>query len=268
MNRPLAIVLLSFGFLQVSPGQPGTPGGVFVEVNRDLNDYKSLEYAYEPKDGEEPFEVKAWLSKGVFRRIKASQKGDGGVLTRDFYYDAEGGLKFALASLSSDAKDGKPAALVEERFDFADGALVRYLGPDKKPVLKEDKNFAEMETGLVAMSEDLVERIEGSTAYAGMIGADAPKAAVGTVFGAGYSDGTFSGTEQGDYLHLDLEQADGGIETFFVIKPDASVELLLKDAGASKGAKIRVHWTEKMQDIPETGEAARMKICDRIELLK
>ena len=248
--------------------QAATPAQIFVEVNRDLNGYKSLEHAYEVKEGEEPFEAKAWFSGGVFRRIKASQKAEGSVLTRDFYYDPEGALRFALASLALETKDAKPARLVEERFDFENGKLVRYLGPDKQPVAKADKNFAEMETALVEMSQDLIERIEGSTAYAGMIGEDAPKAAAGTVFGAGYSDGTFAGTEQGDYLHLDIEQADGGIETFFVIKPDASLEPILKDVAASKGTKLRVHWTEKMQDIPEAGEATRLKICDRVEVLK
>jgi len=267
MKISAAILGLSFGFLTLASAQEGDSAKVLDEVTKGLGGYKSLEHVYEPKDGDE-FMVKAWLSEGTLRRIRASQKGDGGLLTRDFYYNAEGELKYALATLAGEAKDGKPASAVEEKFDFEDGALVRYIGPDKKPVAKTDKNFTEMQSALVSMSDDLIQRIEGSTAYAGVMGeADAPKAPAGTVFGVGYSDGTFAGTEQGDYIHLDLKQADGGIETFFVLKADASLEPLLKEDGAAKGAKIRVHWTEKMQDIPEAGEATRMKVCDRVEML-
>jgi hypothetical protein len=266
MKLPAAVAGMFLGLLAIAPAQEGESAKVLAEVNRDLGGYKSLEHIYEPKDGDE-FQVKAWLSEGVLRRIKASQKGDGGVLTRDFYYNAEGELKFAHATLADEAKDGKPASLVEEKFDFNDGTLFLYIGPDKKPVAKEDKNFAGMETALTAMSDDLIERIEGSTAYAGVMGeVDGAKAPAGTIFGAGYSDGTFAGTEQGDCLHLDLKQADGSIETYFVLKPDESLEKLIKEGDASKGAKIRVHWTEKMQDIPEAGEATRMKLCDRIEM--
>ena len=268
MKIPAALLGLFFGFLALAPAQESDSAKVLAEVTRDLGGYKSLEHIYEPKDGAE-FQVKAWLSDGVLRRIKASQTGDGGVLTRDFYYNAQGELKHAHATLADEAKDGKPASSVEEKFDFQNGVLVQYIGPDKKPVAKEDKNFAGMESALTAMSDDLVERIEGSTAYAGVMGeADGPKAPAGTVFGVGYSDGTFAGTEQGDYLHLDLKQADGSIETYFVLKPDAPLEQLLKDGDAAKGTKIRVHWTEKMQDIPEAGEATRMKLCDRIEMLQ
>lgn len=268
MNYSAAIVAISLGFLAAAPAQEGDSAKVLDEVTRGLNGYKSLDHIYEPKDGEE-FQVKAWLSDGVMRRIRASQKGDGGVLARDFYYNAEGELKYALATLEGEAKDGVSASVVEEKFDFHDGALVRYIGPDKNPVAKTDKNYGDMEKALTAMSEDLIGRIEGSTAYAGVMGEpEGPKAPAGTVFGAGYSDGTFAGTEQGDYLHLDLKQADGGIETFIVLKPDASVEPLLKEDGAPKGAKIRVHWTEKMQNIPEAGESTRMKVCERVEMLE
>lgn len=267
MKYPVAIFGIFFGVLTLAPAQEEDSAKILAEVERDLNGYKSLEHIYEPKDGDE-FLVKAWLSEGVLRRIRASQKGDGGVLARDFYYNKEGELKYALASLTGEAKDGKPASVVEEKFDFQNGALAHYIGADKNPVAKEDKNFKVMGKALTAMSEDLIERIEGSTAYAGVMGeVDAAKAPAGTVFGVGYSDGIFAGTEQGDYLHLDLKQADGGIETFFVLKKDPSLDPLLKEDGAAKGAKIRVHWTEKMQDIPEAGEVTRMKLCDRIEIL-
>lgn len=247
-----------------------TPDQVFLEVNKDLPKYKSLDYNYELKEGVEPFLVKAWFHDGIFRRLKASQKLKGDVLTRDFYYNEDGDLRFALVTLAPEAKGEKPSVPVEERFDFVDGELVRYIGPDKKPVAKEDKNFTEMETSLTKMSVDVMERIEGSTAYADMTeGANAgPKVPAGTVLGAGFSDGVFSAVEEGDYFHLDLEQADGEIMTFFVITKDKSVDPFLNDSLKEKGKKIRVHWTEKMQEIPEAGGVIRVKVCDRIEILQ
>lgn len=267
----LPLAALVTGLFSVASLRAETPADVYMQVNKDLNEYKEIETIYEFKESVEPFNVKAWFEDGTFRRVKASQTGDGGVMTRDYYYNGEGELRFALVTLSSDEKEN-PKPPVEERFDFEAGKLVRYLGPNRKPVAREDKSFAEMETALVSMSDDLKERIEGSTAYIGMVGgADDPdhaKAPVGTVFGAGYSDGTFSDVEKTDYYHLDLQQADGEITTFFVIKADPSVEPFSKEPTKSKGVKIRVHWTERMQEIPEAGGAARLKICDRIEVLK
>ena len=267
----LPLAALCSALFSIVPLCAQTPADVYLQVNKDLNEYKAIETIYEVKEGVEPFAVKSWFQDGTFRRIKASQSGDGGVLTRDFYYNGEGQLRFALVTLSSDEKEN-PKPPVEERFDFEQGKLVRYMGPSKKEVSKEDKAFVEMETALVSMSADLKERIEGSTAYVGMVGgADEPdhaKAPAGTVFGAGYSDGTFSEVEKGDYYHLDLVEADGDIATFFVIKADASVEPFINDPVKSKGTKIRVHWTERMQEIPEAGGATRLKVCDRIEVIK
>jgi hypothetical protein len=250
-----------------------TPAQVFTQVTKDLPAYKTLETIYELGSDPQPFQVKAWFDDGTFRRVKASQKGDGGLLTRDFFYDKDAGLRFARVTLETEpSAPSRTPTIVEERFDFTDGALVRYLGPDRSPVSKEQENFKEMEKALLAMSNDLVERIEGSTAYAGMIGGvddpEAKKALAGVVFGAGFTDGVFAGTEQGDYLHLDLKQADGEVATFFVITKDASLDAILAEPAKAKGTRIRVHWTEKMQSIPEAGGATRLKTCDRIELLK
>ncbi len=269
MKTLIALAALALFPLHSTLAESGaSPGQVFAQVNKDLPSYKTLDYSYEVKSGAEPFEVKAWFSDGIARRIRASQKGDGGIFTRDFYYDEDGELRYALASLAPEAKDGKPAVPVEEQFDFADGILVRYIGPDKKPVAKEDKNFSQMETSLTKMSVDVMERIEGSTAYAEMTGERPPsKAPAGTVLGAGFADGTFSGVEEGDFFHLDLEQADGEVVTFFVITRDKSVDPFLNDPAKETGRKIRVHWTEKMQDVPDAGGIIRLKVCDRIEIL-
>jgi hypothetical protein len=272
--KPLLPFLCALGLVAVAGANDAvTPAQVFTQVSRDLAGYKSLETIYELGSDPQPFQVKAWFDGATFRRVKASQKGDGGLLTRDFFYDNDGILRFASVTLANEAVGvGKPATVVEERFDFTGDVLVRYLGADKVPVAKDQASFKEMEKALLAMSNDLVQRIEGSTAYVGMIGGvddpAAKKGLAGTVFGAGYTDGIFSGTEQGDYLHLDVKQADGEVATFFVITKDPSLDAILTEPAKSKGAKIRVYWTEKMQLIPEAGEVTRLKTCDRIELLK
>lgn len=268
MKVPLiAIFLVALGF-PVLRAQDDTPAAdVAAEVNRNLSRFKTIEHSFEPKEGEEPYLVTAWLSDGVFRKVKASQKGDGGLLARDFIYDIDGHLKFALASLTGEAKEGAAPSVVEERFEFKADKLVSYVGPDGKPVAPGDEDFVAMEKALVALSANLIERIEGSTAYQGMATDEIGKAPSGTVFGAGYSDGIFSGTEQGDYLHLDISQADGSVETFFVVTRDDSIDAIVKDVSGSKGKRIRVHWVERMQALPEAGEPTRLKICQRIEVL-
>ncbi len=247
-----------------------SPAQVYAEVNGNLATYKSLETLYQLKDDAQPFQVTAWLQEETFRRIKASQTGDGGVLTRDFFYDRDSKLRLALVTLSSEASEGKPATAVEERFDFQNGKLASYVGADKKLVAASDQSFKDMETALLAMSADMVKRIKSSTAYAGMLGgvneANPAKAPAGTVFGAGYSDGVFSGIEEGDYIHMDLRQADGQMVTFLVISKDPSVVSVVTDPAKFTGKKLRVHWVEKVQQIPEAGGATRMKICERIEI--
>ena len=81
----------------------------------------------------------------------------------------------------------------------------------------------------------------------------------------GVSVGTFAGIQQGDYSHLLLKTADGKEESFFVLKVGTSVRPYIANPRKLKGRKIRVHWREQMENIPEAGGPMLIKSVERIE---
>jgi hypothetical protein len=84
----------------------------------------------------------------------------------------------------------------------------------------------------------------------------------------GTTEGTFAGIEQGDYAHLQLKTPAGKQETFFVLNVDKSVQPFVDSPKKMKGRKIRVHWRERQENIPEAGGKMLVKSVQRIEPLK
>ena len=86
----------------------------------------------------------------------------------------------------------------------------------------------------------------------------------GKVLNKGTANGTFAGIEQGDYAHFLLKDKKG-VHSFFVLKPHESVQAYLDNPEKLKGRKIRVHWEERMQKIPEAGGNERIKLVTKVE---
>jgi len=86
----------------------------------------------------------------------------------------------------------------------------------------------------------------------------------GKVLGRGSANGTFAGIEQGDYAHFLLKDKKG-VQSFLVLKPDASVKSFLDNPDKLKGRKIRVQWEERMQEIPEAGGKQRIKVIVNVD---
>ncbi|HSH39359.1 MAG TPA: hypothetical protein VK993_11285 [Chthoniobacterales bacterium] len=81
----------------------------------------------------------------------------------------------------------------------------------------------------------------------------------------GHTDGTFAGIEQGDYAHFLLKDVKGRRESYFILRPDKSVESYLKNPDKLKGRKIRVHWEERNEEIPEAGGKQRIKVVTKVD---
>ena len=81
----------------------------------------------------------------------------------------------------------------------------------------------------------------------------------------GTTDGTFAGIEQGDYAHLLVKTAKGKQESYFVLQPDKSVRAYLDDPDKLKGRRIRVHWEERNENIPEAGGKQRIKLVTKVD---
>ena len=80
----------------------------------------------------------------------------------------------------------------------------------------------------------------------------------------GQIDGTFAGIEQGDYAHL-LVRTKNKVESFFVLRPDKSVQAFLDNPNGLKGRKIRVHWEERNEHIPEAGGKQQIKVVTKVD---
>ena len=81
----------------------------------------------------------------------------------------------------------------------------------------------------------------------------------------GTSIGTFAGIEQGDYAHFLIKDPKGRRESFFVLRPDKSVQSYLDNPNKLKGRKIRVFWEDRNEHIPEAGGKQQIKVVTKVE---
>ena len=81
----------------------------------------------------------------------------------------------------------------------------------------------------------------------------------------GTTNGTFAGIEQGDYAHLLLKTAKGKQESYFVLRPDKTVQAYLDNPDKLRGRRIRVHWEERNENILEAGGKQRIKLVTKVE---
>lgn len=81
----------------------------------------------------------------------------------------------------------------------------------------------------------------------------------------GTTDGTFAGIERGDYAHLLVKTAKGQEESFFILRPDKTVQAYLDNPDKLKGRRIRVYWEERNEQIPEAGGRQRIKLVTKVD---
>ena len=94
--------------------------------------------------------------------------------------------------------------------------------------------------------------------------------AVGPSFAAsraskGHTDGTFAEIEQGDYAHLVVKDSKGKRQSFFILRPDKSVQSYIDNGSKLKGRKVRVHWEERNESIPEAGGKQRIRVVTKVD---
>ena len=82
----------------------------------------------------------------------------------------------------------------------------------------------------------------------------------------GQTDGTFAGIEQGDYAHflVKVKERKGAQESFFILRPDKSVQSYLDNPTKLKGRRVRLYWEERNENIPEGGGKQQIKVVTRV----
>ena len=86
-----------------------------------------------------------------------------------------------------------------------------------------------------------------------------------TAASKGHTDGTFAEIEQGDYAHFVVKDNKGARQSFFILRPDKSVQSYIDNGSKLKGRKVRVHWEERNESIPESGGKQRIKVVTKVD---
>jgi hypothetical protein len=226
---------------------------VYTEINEKQASLRQVKATH--KDEPLVFELTGYYDGQTLRKILVNTPGEDGDGSEEYYI--ENGLPlFVFSHYKSGGVDaGKAAKLVENRFYFKDGKMFKWLDTDKKTIGAKSPDFTQEAERLTSNYKDFLIAFKGK-------GADAkPKAAQ-------VATGIFTGLEEGDYTHW-LMKTEGGKElSLFILKPDASVEKVLKSPKAYKGKKCRVQWKSSTEKIPEAGGDMKVDQILSVEWLK
>jgi hypothetical protein len=210
---------------------------VYTEINAKEKSLKKVTATYLDESTE--FALTGFLDGGEVKKIVAICGDDGAGVT-EYYLEGEKPL-FVFNTYSTGAEGAKNRPKVEERLYFKNGSVFKWLTSQKPaPVFHGEDYQATTElytTNCVAFVAALK---KGQAA-------GKPQAA------AKLTDGTFLGVEEGDYFHWKMRTADGVEVSYFILKPDTSVDKTLENPTAYVGKKCRVTWKKSTENIPEAG---------------
>lgn len=204
---------------------------VYAEIQKNEGSYRRAKATF--KDDPIVFELQGWFDGSALRKITSVVPGEDGGGSEEYYLE-NGQPLFVYRQYRS---AGSKPARVEDRFYFRKGRLFKWLGTDKKPVAATSPDFQSEAERLTGNAANFVAAFKGK----------APAASARAL------SGTFLGIEEGDYAHWQM-RTDGGEErSFFILRPDSSVEKVLAKPKSFQGRKCRVQWKESTENIPEAG---------------
>lgn len=231
---PFLLACLSIAMPSLAQEDTALHRKVYAEIEGAVGKMKRSEVMTDV-DGLE-FQLQAWHDEGGIRKIVARVPGEDGDGSEEYYYK-DGVLVFVFRHYAAAAADGKKGAQVEDRFYLKDGALFKWLGSDKQPVSPKAEEFKIEAERLASLSETFTAAFDKK-----------PVAAV-----AAEMTGVFLGIEEGDYAHWRMKDAKGEEISFFILRPEPSVETALEAPEKFVGKACKVTWKKSMENIPEAG---------------
>ena len=212
---------------------------VYNAINEKEASLQKVTASY--KDEPTEFALTGWLEDGKVRKIVAvnGDDGDDGDGVEEYYLENEQPL-FVFSTYTSGG------AKIEERLYFKDGEIFKWLTTEKPAPVFHGEDYAANTERLVGNTAAFVAALKKAASKAG----GKPK---GQAAAAKTVDGTFAGIEEGDYAHWTMRAKNGEDLSFFILKPDASVEKVLENPDAFAGRKCRVTVKKSMETIPEAG---------------
>ncbi|MCB1278892.1 hypothetical protein [Prosthecobacter sp.] len=232
-----AATVLAFPALSLAQSDTAHHRAVYSQINDNEKSFTKVTATH--KDEPTVFALTGWLDNGEVRKIVAECSDDGEGVTE--YYLEGGKPLFVYNVYYRTTESGKRGEKIEERLYFKDGSIFKWLTTEKPAPVFHGEDYA-------ATTELYTENCAAFVAALkrGKAGGKA-KAATQVV------EGTFVGIEEGDYFHWNMRTKAGEELSFFILKPDASVEKVLENADAYAGRKCRVTSKKSMENIPEAG---------------
>lgn len=234
----LVTLVISVAAATSSPAQSDTVRhrALYEKINAAEKSLQKVTATY--KDDPTEFALTGWLENGQVRKIVAAN-GDDGNAVEEIYLENEKPL-FVYSTYTQGGVSGGPR--VEERCYFKDGSIFKWLTTEKPAPVLHGEDYAANTERLVSNCQNFVAALKKGKA------AGKPKTAATQAI-----EGTFVGVEQGDYGHWNMRVKGGEDASFFILRPDASVEKVLEKPEAYAGKKCRVTVKKSMENIPEAG---------------
>ena len=223
---------------------------VYDAVNKAAGSMKKAKATARAPGVEYSSELTAWSDSTGVRKIAAVAHDDSGDVEHEFYYQ-DGALLFVYHAIKG-FEGKKQVTRVEHRYYFRDGSLFKWLGgSEKAPTPPTDPEFASTGTELLAASEAFVKAVQSTKSAAKPASKPATQTAVGK----------FTGIEQGDYAHLQIQYPDGTDDSFFVLNDEGGLKGFLDKPDTYKGKTIEVSWQEREENIPEAGGPQMIRVA-------
>lgn len=225
---------------------------VYDEINAKENSLKQITSTH--KIESKFYDLTGWLENGEVRKISALTGANGRDATE--YYLEDGKLLFVYHTYLTRSADGGKGRGVFERLYFKDGSIFKWLTTEKPAPVFHGEDYQATTELYTTNCEAFVAALKKGKGAAGK-----PKAA------AKLTDGTFLGIEEGDYFHWKMRTADGDEVSYFILKPDASVDKVIENPEAHIGKKCRVTWKASTENLPEAGGKAEIEQILSVEWL-
>ncbi len=228
---------------------------VYDEVNAGAKSWRKSKATH--KDDPIVFELEGWSDAGGLRKILMQVPGEDGGGSEEYYLE-DGKLLFVFRHYRGTHPDtGKANAMIEDRFYFNDGKMFKWVAAGKKTISPDEGDFKAEAERLTGNCATFVKALNGKSAAK-------PKEKAGAVQQA---EGTFTGIDDGDYLHWNMKTAQGKELSFFVLQPDAALEKVVAEPGKFVGRKCRVQWKSSVENIPEAGGKMKLEQILSVEWL-
>lgn len=227
---------------------------VYQEINEKAAASKPVKATH--KDDPIVFELQGWTDGKELRKIVSIVPGEDGDGSEEYYLE-NGQPLFVFRRYNDINQDtGKVLARHEDRFYFKEGKLFKWLDTAKKPVKTTSEDFMAEAERLASNARSFIAAFKGKG-----VATTKPPATQTAI-------GTFLGIEEGDYAHWQMKRDDGKEISFFILRPDSSVEKVLENPKAYQGKKCRIQWKASTEKIPEAGGDIKVEQILSVEWIK